>query len=268
MPAQPRQNGSMDAELLTSEQLRNHGLVAGRGEGLLQCTRWETPAFLLDARRVKNCEFGAFTYVNGFGTSSLYETRVGRYCSIAESVILGPYEHPMDGLTSHSIAYAGRAELPMFYNLPEYVRAAPERDPHPVFMGDTIHTHVGHDVWIGASSLVKRGVTVGNGAVVAAHAVVTRDVEPYTIVAGTPAKPLRARFAPRIVERMQRLAWWRYDLAPFKARIDFRAGEVALDTIERLLDEGSLAELVPDTWELRRRPGGRFIVRRLPAPLF
>ena len=265
----------MEAELLTpeqlllsAEQLRNYGLVAGKGDGLLQRVRWEAPAYLLDARRVKNCEIGAFSYVNGFGTSSLYETRVGRYCSIAEGVIVGPYEHPMDGLTSHSIAYGGRDELPMFYHLPEYARAAPDRAPLGAFMGGGIATHIGHDVWIGAASLVKRGVRIGNGAVIAAHAVVTKDVEPYTIVAGTPAKPLRKRFPDRLVERMERVAWWRYDLAPFKDQIDYRAGEAALDTIERLLDEGRLAELEPASWELRRRPGARFAITRLPGSLF
>ena len=53
----------MEAERLTADQLREHGLLIGKGEGLLQHTRWEAPTFLLDARRVKNCEFGAFTYV-------------------------------------------------------------------------------------------------------------------------------------------------------------------------------------------------------------
>jgi acetyltransferase-like isoleucine patch superfamily enzyme len=265
----------MEAQLLTpeqllhtAEQLRNFGLVAGKGEGLLQRNRWETPAFLLDARRVKNCEIGAFTYVNGFGTSSLYETRIGRYCSIAEGVIVGPYEHPLDGLTSHSIAYGGREELPTFYHLPEYARAAPDRAPHGSFMGSGVQTHVGHDVWIGAASLIKRGVRIGNGAVIAAHAVVTKDVEPYTIVAGTPAKPMRKRFPDALIERMERVAWWQYDLAPFKDQIDYRSGEAGLDAVERLLDEGRLSRLDPVTWEIQRRPGTRFAIRRLPAPLF
>jgi acetyltransferase-like isoleucine patch superfamily enzyme len=254
---------------LTAEDLIPHGLIVGRGEGIFQRLRWEVPAYLFNVRRVKNCDLGAFSYINGFNSASLYETRIGRYCSIAEDVIVGPYEHPTDGLTSHSIAYATPNELPRFYHLPEYVRAAPDREAHPSFMDADTRTHVGHDVWLGAGCFVKRGVRIGNGAVVAAHAVVTRDVEPYAIVAGTPAKPLRKRFSDRVIDRMERVAWWQYDLAPFKDTFDWRDAGAALDAIERLVDARRVTPFRPDAWELLRQiPGARFVVQRLPGPLF
>ncbi|MEW5726856.1 MAG: DapH/DapD/GlmU-related protein, partial [Pseudomonadota bacterium] len=67
---------------------------------------------------------------------------------------------------------------------------------------------IGNDVWIGAAAMILDGVTIGDGAVVAAGAVVTREVPPYAIVGGNPAKVIRYRFPPEIVEELQRIAWW------------------------------------------------------------
>ena len=78
---------------------------------------------------------------------------------------------------------------------------------------------IGHDTWIGHNAQVKPEVTVGHGAVIAAGAVVTRDVAPYMIVAGVPAKPLRARLAPDLAERMMALAWWDWDHARLRAAL-------------------------------------------------
>ena len=67
---------------------------------------------------------------------------------------------------------------------------------------------VGHDVWIGHGAILLPGVTVGTGAVIGAGAVVTKDVAPYTIVVGVPARPLRLRFPEDVVEKLRRIAWW------------------------------------------------------------
>jgi len=85
-------------------------------------------------------------------------------------------------------------------------------------------TEIGHDTWIGHGAIIKPEVTVGHGAVVAAGAVVTKDVAPYTIVAGCPAKPLRERQPPAIAERLIALAWWDWDHARLRHALeDFRA---------------------------------------------
>ena len=73
------------------------------------------------------------------------------------------------------------------------------------YKGDTV---VGNDVWIGYEALIMPGVKIGNGAIVSSRSVVTADVPPYTIVGGNPAKPVKARFEPDVVRRLEALAWW------------------------------------------------------------
>jgi serine acetyltransferase len=83
---------------------------------------------------------------------------------------------------------------------------------------------IGHDVWIGHGAIVLAGRSIGTGAVVAGGAVVTKDVAPYTIVAGNPARPIRRRFAEAVAERIERLAWWDWEHETLRTALpDFRS---------------------------------------------
>ena len=75
--------------------------------------------------------------------------------------------------------------------------------------GDII---IGNDVWIGYEAIIMAGVHVGNGAIIAAHAVVTKDVQPYTIVGGVPARPIRKRFNEEIIQELEKLKWWNWPI--------------------------------------------------------
>lgn len=260
-------SGAADVdEPRTAEDLLAGGLRTIEGKGISGHLVYERPAYVFDPRRMKNCELGAFSYINGYYTSSLYGCRIGRYCSIAEAVVVGAPEHPVDQFTTHPFSFTRRAHLPQFYDLEEFVRLAPDEDaPLSFVMPQT--TTIGHDVWIGAGAFVKRGVTIGDGAVIAAHAVVTHDVPPYAIVVGTPAKVLRLRAPEPLVERLLKLQWWRYDLAPHKRELDFRSLERSTATLETLLAAGRLQTLRPPTFRLTRA-AGRFSRVPLPNPLY
>lgn len=223
-------------------ELAEQGLYVGEGKGLLTPLRYERPVWLFDPRRVKNCSFGAFSYVNGLYTTSLYDCEIGRYTSIAEGVVAGGYEHPTGWLSSHPFLFADPRQYKVFLHQPEFARLALQPPPElPV--DPNLKTHIGHDVWIGTGAFIKRGVSIGDGSIIAAHAVVTHDVPAYTVVVGQPAKVLRLRFDSHCVERLLKLRWWRYDLAPFKVSIDFQHVEAALDRLEQLLADGELQPL-------------------------
>jgi chloramphenicol O-acetyltransferase type B len=95
--------------------------------------------------------------------------------------------------------------------------------------GDVI---VGNDVWIGADALIMSGVRIGNGAVIGARSVVTKDVPPYAIVVGNPAKVIRLRFPETVIARLERIAWWDWD----DSRIEELLPLLLSDEVERFLD--------------------------------
>lgn len=150
--------------------------------------------------------FGDYSYAAG--PVSIVYADVGKFCSIAAHVRINPGNHPMQRVTQHHFTYR-RAQ----YGFGE--------DDQAFFDWRRTHRcHIDHDVWIGHGSIIMPGVKVDIGAVVGAGAVVTKDVAPYTIVAGVPAKPIRQRFAPEIVEKLLRTCWWEWDHATIQARFD------------------------------------------------
>jgi phosphonate metabolism protein (transferase hexapeptide repeat family) len=180
---------------------------------------------------IRNAEFGAFTEVgagsvilnSSFGAYS-YCTRlcdianatIGKFANIASLVRIGPTDHPMNRASLHHFLYRSN----------DYWDDA---EPDAAFFAARAARRVtiGHDVWIGHGAIVRPEVTVGDGAVIGAGAVVTRDVAPYTIVAGVPAQPIRRRFPESVAERLQQLAWWDWDHARLRSALaDFRRLDV------------------------------------------
>lgn len=144
---------------------------------------------------LREVSVGDYSYFERHG-EAIY-TQIGKFCSIAANVRINALEHPMERVTTHKITYRPN-EYFKFLGLDRDFRER-RRAKRVV---------VGNDVWIGHGAVVMPGVTLGDGAVVGANAVVTRDVAPYTVVAGAPARPLRARFAPEVAARLSALAWW------------------------------------------------------------
>ncbi|NJN16956.1 MAG: acetyltransferase [Oscillochloris sp.] len=148
---------------------------------------------------------GDYSYMAG-DVSVIY-AEVGKFCSIASHVRINPGNHPMDRVTQHHMTYRR-----VMYGLGD-------QDDRDFFAWREDHRCViGHDVWIGHGATIMPGVTIGSGAVIGAGAVVTKDVAPYAIVGGVPARHIRMRFAPAVGERLLAIAWWDWDRATLEAR--------------------------------------------------
>lgn len=164
-----------------------------------------------DFSRLKNCCLGdhvsiqrnAMMYDVSMGKYSYtgknftgWNCDIGSFCSISWNVSLGGADHDYSRVTTHSFLYSGDFGL-----LPE----APVKIGYNRFEKKCI---IEHDVWIAANAVVCRGVVIQTGAVVAAGAVVTHDVEPYTIVAGVPARPIKKRFDEETISLLLESQWW------------------------------------------------------------
>ncbi len=148
-------------------------------------------------------QMGEYSYCNqGLGASN-NETSVGKYCSIASGVVLGPGQHPTSFLTTSPITGGGEHLKHPDPTNPEFLKA---RDVLSSQSNKPVK--VGNDCWIGRNAIVKDGVLIGDGAVVASGAVVTRDVPPYAIVAGVPAKIIRYRFDEGTIKDLLEIKWW------------------------------------------------------------
>ena len=159
--------------------------------------------------QVAEVTFGAFSYV--VNDSDIIYAEVGKFCSIAAAVRINTGNHPMWRASQHHFVYGAAS----------YRLGDDESDFFDWRRGHKVT--IGHDVWIGHGAIVMPGVTIGTGAVIGAGAVVTRPVEPYTIVAGVPARRLRERFDAATAAALLELAWWDWSHEQLRAALpDFR----------------------------------------------
>jgi phosphonate metabolism protein (transferase hexapeptide repeat family) len=160
----------------------------------------------------RNCSInestvGDYTYFAG-DVQVAYAT-IGKYCSIASHVRINPGNHPMHRVTQHHMTYRRR-----MFGLGD------EDDAEFFQWRRDHHVTIGHDVWIGHAAIIMPGVTIDDGAVIGSQAVVTKDVEPYTIVGGVPAKPIRERFSREVAAQLQEIAWWDWTREELEERFD------------------------------------------------
>lgn len=191
----------------------------------------ETPVSFSGATRFRSNvrKVGAFTYARGANFASV--TEIGRYCSIAEGVRIGEGNHPTSWLSSHPFQYkqCGFGFVDEYRDFESDLRLG----------ADTVKAApvIGNDVWIGAGATIARGVNIGDGAVIAGGSVVTKDIPPYTIVGGVPAKPIRRRFDDETCDRLIALRWWDYDMRGLSG-VDFSNINKAIGEIESRIASG------------------------------
>ena len=138
--------------------------------------------------------------------SPLHLSRMGAFCSIAIGVSEMGASHPIERTSSHPFSYDA-----YYSTLVAKMGAGTNRAFAP-YKARPPEITIGNDVWIGAEAVLKGGITIGDGAVIASRAMVTKDVPPYAIVGGVPAKVIRHRFAPELCERLAATRWWDYAL--------------------------------------------------------
>ena len=167
-----------------------------------QCGRFiEIGAFA----EIQDCTLGHYSYVAG-SHASLTNCDIGPFTSIASHVRVNPANHPVDRPTQHHCTYRRR------------LYGFDSEDDSELFAWRKAHRcTVGADVWLGHGATVMPGVSIGTGAAVGSGAVVTKDVPPYTIVAGVPARPLRKRFDEHTIDRLLATEWWNWSHQKLKS---------------------------------------------------
>lgn len=162
---------------------------------------------IADRSRVQESTLGDYSYV--MQDCGVWCAEIGKFSNIAAAVRINATNHPTWRPTLHHFTY--RAS--------DYWEDAGHEEEFFAWRRSNA-VRIGHDTWLGHGVTVLPGVTIGDGAVVGSGAVVTKDVAPYAIVAGVPARPIRERFDRRTAERYQALAWWDWDHARLRAALD------------------------------------------------
>lgn len=142
-----------------------------------------------------NISIGKYSYIVS-GTIGP-GTQIGRYCSIAQNVYIGTLNHPITWLSTSTFQYSGAFADTVGHSIKDDV--------------NTKAVVIGNDVWIGVNVIIKNGVKIDDGSIIGAGAIVTKDVPPYAIVGGNPARIIKYRFKDEIIKELLEIKWWEYD---------------------------------------------------------
>jgi acetyltransferase-like isoleucine patch superfamily enzyme len=187
--------------------LKENGLdFYGSNRSIADDFSFEPPCSVKFTTIEQGCSLGAFSYiVSGY----LCGVAIGRYCSFGENVQIGRQNHPMHWLSTSPFLYLNNKDiLDVDDKYDEKILTETPKYPEPATQ--LKKTIIKNDVWVGHGAIINAGVSIENGAVIAAGAVVTKDVPAYAIVGGNPAKLIRYRFSSDVIDQLQACRWWQY----------------------------------------------------------
>ena len=180
-------------------------------------TRLDENAMIGDFSKMTYSTMGAFSYI-GHNTTVI-NSDIEKFSSISWGVTIGPEEHDFSRLTNHSFLYSLKS-----FTLTPYKHYNPfEKE-----------CKIGNDVWIGCNSTILRGVKIGDGAVIGANSLVNKNVPPYAVVVGSPARIVKYRFDPAIIQALLELKWWDMPLEVISEHTELFAAHPTLETVIQL----------------------------------
>jgi len=181
---------------LTTKSVMKQGTYTNKGTRLLGKN------YIGEGTVLSNVEFGFGSYVSR--DSILSNAKVGKYCSIGPNMSCLGGSHPTKGFVStHPAFYAATSPCGFSYSNEDIFDENKFTDKSKGYFYE-----IGNDVWIGANVSLGQGVHIGDGAIIGANALVLKDVEPYAIYAGVPAKKIGSRFDEHTVEKLESIRWW------------------------------------------------------------
>lgn len=154
--------------------------------------------------KLDNAKIGDFSYIGP--SARVIHATIGKYCSIAGEACVGMGSHPIDYVSSSPIFISKRNGTGF-----SWVNDSHFDEYKPV--------EIGNDVWIGSRAMVMGGLRIGDGAVIAAGAIVTKDVPPYAVVGGVPAKIIKYRFDEQTIKKLEKLQWWNLPIEELRKKI-------------------------------------------------
>ncbi|MEL4482925.1 CatB-related O-acetyltransferase [Shewanella algae] len=171
---------------------------------------------------VRDSKIDSYTYIGS--NSRLNNCDVGRFCSIADEVKIGLPTHPLNFMSTSPLFFSSSNGTGQCWT------------DENLFKGSPRKTVIGHDVWIGSRVTIIGGIKIGNGSVIAAGSIVTKDVPDFAVVAGIPARVIRYRFSDEYIQLINKSCWWDLEQNVLKKNIHFFQKPLTLSEIQFFLD--------------------------------